>query len=206
MSNLKSKIETLLFLSAKPLSYRKIEQLTAKPLTEVKQVVEEIITEYEVRGIRIMQQKESVQMISSPENSKLAKELIKDEQTGELTKPALETLTIIAYRGPIAKVELDQIRGVNCSLILRNLMIKGLVEAIEDKEKMTTVYNVTFDFMRFLGISKLKDLPDYQRLNNDENLKRLLEIRAQEQKSESLKQEESQKQLITDQESNIKQE
>lgn len=180
MSNLKPKIETLLFLSPKPLSYKKIEQLTAAPLTEVKQAVQELITEYEIRGMKIMQQKESIQMITAPENSRLARELVKDEQTGELTKPALETLTIVAYRGPIAKAELDQIRGVNCSLILRNLMIKGLVEATDDKEKMSLVYNITFDFMRFLGITKLEELPDYQKLNSDENLQRLLEIRTAE--------------------------
>jgi len=59
---------------------------------------------------------------------KLLKILLKDETTGELTKPSIETLTIIAYRGPIAKYELERIRGINCSLILRNLILRGLAE------------------------------------------------------------------------------
>ncbi len=183
MPTLKSKIETLLFLSPKPLSYKKLEQLTVKPLTEVKEAISQLIAEYESKGMQIMQSKESIQMVTAPENAKLAKELVKDEQTGELSKPALETLTIVAYRGPITKAELDQIRGVNCSLILRNLMIKGLVEAKDNKDKMAIVYNVTFDFMRYLGITKIEDLPDYEKLNSDENLQRLLEIRQKETKT-----------------------
>lgn len=174
---LKSAIESLLLASAKPLTIQKLANLTKVPKEEVKEVVKKLIEEYKQRegGILIMRNGNQIQMTTAPSQAKVIKDFLKDEQTGELTRPSLETLTIIAYRGPITKVELDQIRGVNCALILRNLMIKGLVEAEENKKEMVTYYRITFDFMKYLGISDLKELPDYERLNRDKNLEELLD-------------------------------
>jgi len=174
--SLKTKIESLLFVSIRPLSGRKIANLLKAQKKEVDEALEELqrdLTENR-RGIRLMKIGESWQLATAPENSSLIKSYLKDEQTGELTRPALETLTIIAYRGPISKAELDVIRGVNCSLILRNLMIKGLVESIQDEKEMITKYQITFDFLKFLGISKVSELPEYEKLNKDENLEKLL--------------------------------
>lgn len=176
MSELKSQLESLLFVSAHPLSIKKLAQLTERSPEEVEKTLEELLDEYnqEKRGIRLLKIGSKYQMVSCGDNASLVRKYLKDELTGELTKPALETLTIIAYRGPITKAELEQIRGVNCSLILRNLMIKGLVESFEDKEKMVTLYQITFDFLRYLGISSTKELPEYEKLNKDKNLEDLL--------------------------------
>ena len=113
-------------------------------------------------------------MVSSPENASFVSEFIKDETTGELSRPSLETLTIIAYRGPVAKLDLDRIRGVNCSLILRNLLLRGLVEVYEDKERGESIYNVSFDFLRFLGVNKVSELSDYERLHSDNTIDNVL--------------------------------
>lgn len=176
MSKTKSKIESLLFISHKPLSVQKIANLIKEENETVKSAINDLKQQYEEekRGYQIIKVGQSYQMVSSPEHGKIIKEFLKDVQTGELSKPSLETLTIIAYRGPISKAELDMIRGVNCSLILRNLMIKGLVEGKDDKNKMQTAYTITFDFIRHLGITDLNDLPDYQKLNTNENLEKLL--------------------------------
>ena len=120
-----------------------------------------------------------VQMVTAGYNAKLVKDFIKEETTGELTRAALETLTIVAYRGPITRAELEQIRGVNCAVILRHLLIRGLVESIENKKKMQTTYNVTFDFLRFLGLNQQSELPDYDKLNSSESLQRMLEAAKQ---------------------------
>jgi segregation and condensation protein B len=87
-----------------------------------------------------------------------------------LTQPSIETLTIIAYRGPISKAEIEKIRGVNCSLILRNLMIRGLVDFDIDKNNGQELYNVTVDFLQYLGLNTVEDLPDYMRLHQLESL------------------------------------
>jgi segregation and condensation protein B len=116
------------------------------------------------------------QMSTAPDSSKMVKDFLKDEITGELTRPALETLTIVAYRGPISKPDLEQIRGVNCSLILRNLMIKGLVEVKSSDKSGEALYNITFDFMRYLGIKKTSELPDYEKLSKNEILEKVLNL------------------------------
>lgn len=181
--NTKSLLESLLFISGRPMSIGKLAEILKADKNELAQPLEELMQEYNTqdKGVQIIKAGQSYQMVTSPQNSRLIKEYIKSEQTGELTKPSLETLTIIAYRGPITKAELEQIRGVNCSLILRNLMIKGLVEAEEDKEKMATVYNITHDFLRFLGLNRVEELQDFVKLNSDENLRKLLEIQKEGQ-------------------------
>ncbi len=168
---LKDKIESLLFVSSKPLTVKKISDITEKKSDEVKDALEELVTEYDERngGLVILRNNNEFQISTSPDASKLIKEFLKDETFGELTRPSLETLTIVAYRGPLTKAELEQIRGVNCSLILRNLMIRGLVEIQEDK------YVITMDFLRYLGLKSVEDLPGFEKLNSDENLQKLID-------------------------------
>lgn len=180
---LKSKIESLLFISAKPLSVKRLVKLTDEDKKEVKEAVAELIGEYAERqsGLRIVKNGWKYQMTTSPQNAKLVKEFIKDETTGELTKPSLETLSIIVYRAPITKPELEQIRGVNCSLILRNLMIRGMVEQYTDKKNREVYYRPTFDFLRLLGVGEASELPDYKKLNSDENLGKLLNPRMEQE-------------------------
>ena len=174
---MKSKIESLLFISAKPMSIKQLAEIIKKDKKEIEQAGEELVKEYKnnKKGIQIIKNGTKLQMVSSPENAKLIKEFIKDETTGELSRPSLETLTIIAYRSPISKIDLNRIRGVNCSLILRNLLIRGLIEARNDSKKQETYYTVTFDFIRFLGINDIKELPDYERLSKDDTLDRMLD-------------------------------
>lgn len=173
----KNLIESLLFISGKPVSIKKLTEILKKDKKEVIEAAEELINEYNIdeKGIHIQKTATSYQMATSPQATYIIKDFVKAEQTGELTRPSLETLTIVAYRGPITKAELEQIRGVNCSLILRNLLIKGLIESKEDNEKMATVYYITFDFLKYLGLDKVEDLPDFKKLNSDENLKKLIE-------------------------------
>jgi len=175
--DIKSKIESILFISSKSMSIKRLTDLLKIESIKVEQATDELMQDYQKnqRGMQIIKQGARYQMVSSPANAKLAQQFIKDETTGELTQPSLEALTIIAYRGPITRIDLDRIRGVNCALILRNLLLRGLIEAKFDQRKKETYYSVTFDFIRFLGLSQLKDLPDYERLHRDDTLDRMLE-------------------------------
>ncbi|OGF25005.1 SMC-Scp complex subunit ScpB [Candidatus Falkowbacteria bacterium RIFOXYB2_FULL_34_18] len=175
--NIKSKIESLLFISAKPMSVNKLTDLIKKESKEIKKACDELVEDYKKsnQGIQIIKNAAKYQMVSSPENTKLIQEFIKDETTGELSRPSLETLTIIAYRSPVSKIDLDRIRGVNCSLILRNLLLRGLVEVRYDKKKSEDYYSVTLDFIRFLGINDVSELPEYEKLSKDDSVDRMLE-------------------------------
>jgi segregation and condensation protein B len=85
-----------------------------------------------------------------------------------LSKAALEVLSIIAYKGPISRAEIESIRGVNCSFTLRSLMMKGLLERIDNpKDGRGYLYKISFEFMKKLGIENIDKLPDYQELSQD---------------------------------------
>ncbi|MEY4722871.1 MAG: segregation and condensation protein segregation and condensation protein [Candidatus Parcubacteria bacterium] len=183
---LKTKIESLLFIAAKPLTLKRVGEICDASKEEVAAAVEKIAEAYNNadHGIRLLRTGNEVQLSTSPDHAKMVQEYLKDETTGELTKPSLETLTIVAYRGPVTKAELEQIRGVNCSLILRNLLMRGLVEVQGEPHDPSAVFSVTMDFLRFLGVSAVEELPDYDKLRSHENVVRVLEMAAKEKTAE----------------------
>ena len=174
---IKSKIESLLFISAKPMSVVQLADLLKMEKKEIIKSADELLADYKTTqsGVQIIKDGSKYQMVSAPENAKVIQEFIKDETTGELSRPSLEALTIIAYRGPVSKIDLDRIRGVNCALILRNLLLRGLIEVKLDKSKNETYYTATFDFIRFIGLNDIKELPDYDRLHQDDTIDKMLQ-------------------------------
>ncbi|MEA3249157.1 MAG: SMC-Scp complex subunit ScpB [Patescibacteria group bacterium] len=178
---LNAKIESILFVAARPLAIVKLAEICGAKKADITKVVDELAESYSEReaGIRLVRHGESVQMATSEGSAELVREFLKDETTGELTKPSLETLTIVAYRGPMTKAEIEQVRGVNCSLILRNLMMRGLVEAQGEHGNPLTAYSVTMDFLRFLGVSSVEELPEYETLRSNENVMRVLNVGAE---------------------------
>jgi len=181
--SIKSKIESLLFISAKPMAVSQLVDLLKADLPtgqagkkEIIKSADELLADYKTSqaGVQIIKDGSKYQMVSAPANAKIIQEFIKDETTGELSRPSLEALTIIAYRGPVAKIDLDRIRGVNCALILRNLLLRGLIEGKFDKKKNEIYYTATFDFIRFIGLNDIKELPDYKRLHQDDTIDKML--------------------------------
>jgi segregation and condensation protein B len=176
MDNLISKVESLLFISGRPMSSRELAELVKAEVVQVEEAADKLLDDKRASssGVAIVKNGNSYQMVTAPANASLIQEFVKDETTGELSRPSLETLTIIAYRGPVSKTDLDRIRGVNCGMILHNLSMRGLIDARDDKKKDEVYYTATFDFLKFLGLSRLEDLPDYERLHKDDTIDRIL--------------------------------
>ncbi len=172
-----SRIETILFVASKPLGLKKIAKVLGVDEAVVLSSMEELRRKYNHAdsGIMILENDAEWQMVSNPDNREAAENFLKAEVSGELTRPQLETLTVVSYCGPITKPELEQIRGVNCSLILRNLMMRGLVKELEDPTKLMPSYEVTMDYIRHLGLDSLNALPDYDKLHAHEYLTHVLE-------------------------------
>ncbi|MEK7131451.1 MAG: SMC-Scp complex subunit ScpB [Patescibacteria group bacterium] len=166
MSN-KSKIESILFVASKPLSAKKIAAVVKINDKEAVELLKDLQTNYNNAdsGIAILNNGGEWQMVASADNQEVSENFLKSEVSGELTRPQLETLTVVSYCGPITKPELDQIRGVNCSLILRNLMLRGLVKENEDSANLLPAYEITMDYLRHLGLNSLQDLPNYSELH-----------------------------------------
>ena len=177
MSSIKSKIESLLFISAKPMAVSQLASLLKTDKKEIITSADQLLTDYKIgqAGVQIIKAGGKYQMVSAPANAKIIQEFIKDETTGELSRPSLETLTIIAYRWPVTKIDLDRIMGVNCALILRNLLLRGLIEGKFDKNKNETYYTAAFDFIRFIGLNDIKELPDYAKLHQADTINKMLE-------------------------------
>lgn len=164
--NLKSIIEAILFVSDRPVVKKELANLTNVSFEEIDKALEELKNDLEInqRGVCLIVRDDKVQLTTSAEVSLFVKKFLDYELKEELTPAALETLSIISYRGPITKEELDLIRGVNCSIILRHLMVKGLIEEKEENGKK--FYSLTFDFLRWLGLKSEKELPEYEKFHN----------------------------------------
>lgn len=169
-TNLKSIIESLVFVAGKPISIKKLAQITHVPEADILRSLAELKEDYQNRGIDILTRGEEVQMVSSPENALYTKKLLTEELQEDLSRAALETLAIIAYKGPISRHEIEEIRGVNSVYILRNLLIRGLIDRQRSKkDSLSWEYQVSFNFLRHLGIKDIKELPEYEELRKKVN-------------------------------------
>ncbi len=160
--NLKSILESILFSIGEPISIEKLAKILEKNKDLIKKAIEDLENDYEKenRGLQIIKKSEKIQLVSLPKNSKYIEKLIKDELQEDLTPASLETLAIIAYKGPITRVEIEEIRGVNSSFILRNLLIRGLIERKgHPQDARAYIYEISFDFLRKVGLNSTKELP-----------------------------------------------
>ncbi len=162
------KIQTLLLLSHKPIKFKELATVLSVEIKEVKKYITTLRDQFNQpeSGWWVVETNDAVQLVTNPSQADFIESYLEVEQMAELTRPSLEALTIISYNGPIAKSVLDRIRGVNCALILRNLMIKGLIEEINDQGERK--YQVTMDFLKHLGLSDINELPEYDKFNQHE--------------------------------------
>lgn len=175
-ANTLSKVESVLFAAGKPLGLKKLAELAAVTVGDVETALAELQKLYKENGhgLEVIVHQGEAALATHPENSELVRQFLKREELGELTRPQLEALSVIAYRGPVSKAELEQVRGVNCSLILRNLMIRGLVQA-SDEAAPVPRYQVTVDFLSGLGLTSAKELPNFDSLSSNDNLEQFIQ-------------------------------
>ncbi len=160
--NLESKIEAVLFFRGESVSIKKLSSLLDVSEDNIKAGLESLESALSERGIRLMRKDDEVSLGTAPEAGSLIEKITKEELSKDIGKAGLETLSIILYKGPISRREIDYIRGVNSNFILRNLMIRGLVEKVSNpKDQRSFLYKPTFELLAFLGINKLDDLPEF---------------------------------------------
>jgi len=170
-------LEAVLFAAAKPLDIK----VLAKALNTNNETLREAIDvlksqrNVETSGIHLIEQEGKIQLATNPAAAEAVKAFAKEDLGGELTRPSLETLTIIAYRGPLTKPEIEQIRGVNCTLILRNLLIRGLIEEKDDVTKLQPVYSVSLELLRHLGLHEVSELTDFENFHNNAQIDQMIQ-------------------------------
>lgn len=165
--NTEQKIESILLVSPQGVSIKELAKLLRIEKSDVLETIQKLQTIYtEQRGITLQISGEEIRFVTNPACAEIIAQYTKQEMGGELTRPQLETLTVIAYKSPITKSEIEQIRGINCTMILRNLLMRGLI--IEEEGTLESVYTVSLETLSLLGIARVEDLPDYQKLHNEE--------------------------------------
>lgn len=169
-TNLSTLLESILFVSDRPISLKKLSLLMGAPLSDIRECVAFLLERYhpDRSGIVLVQHGDSLLLTTHPDASEMVAGLLSEERSGELTRASLETLAVISYRGPVAKSAIEEIRGVNCTLALRNLSIRGLIETKNDTSGQP-LYAISFDFLKSLGIQKTSQLPQYDTLHSEMN-------------------------------------
>jgi segregation and condensation protein B len=160
-------IQAILFVASKPLSLREIAEAVGTSQRDVADMFETLKAMYNHpdSGVHVLFEDDRIRMATNPEYADAVQGFIKQETDGELTKAQLETLTVVAYQGPVTRPEIERIRGVNCAIILRNLLVRGLLEERGEVDALFPTYIVSFDALAHLGIHSVEELPDYEELH-----------------------------------------
>jgi segregation and condensation protein B len=164
-AKLKSQILSILFVSSKPVSISELSSTLELTEDDIKTVVAEIVADNQKNGIILLANHNKLQLASNPDNSGTVKKFLSLELREKLSDAALETLAVIAYRQPVSKAEIENVRGVNSQYTIRQLLIRGLVEKIgSPTDKRVQHYKTTLEFMQHLGLKDMKDLPDFEEI------------------------------------------
>lgn len=170
---LASVIESLLFVSGDPVSVAqlaRVAEVSEEVVEEALNALEHSLLE-EHRGVFLIRKDHDVLLTSHPDHAMFVERLIRNERESALSRAALETLSIVAYRGPIGRADVDSIRGVNSTMTLRNLLLRGLIERQDNpNDTRSSLYSPSFAFLEMLGLSSRSDLPDFGNLSKDERL------------------------------------
>lgn len=160
---LKRIIETLLFVSEKPLTLERVIEVVGQELDKnfVRTLFEELIAEYQEGAFQIREIAEGYQLCTRPEYGEWIKNLLKIERKTRLSRPSLVTLAIVAYKQPITRIEVEEIRKVDVSGILKGLLEKRLIRIVGRKKVMgkPIMYGTTKEFLEYFGLKELSDLP-----------------------------------------------
>ena len=163
-----SKILAVLFWKAEPVTRRKLCDLLKIKDEDINSAIQIIQNKLQNSGLTLIHDKDEFTLGTDKELSSLIEEITKEEISKELGKAGMETLSIILYQGPLSRADIDYIRGVNSQFILRNLLIRGLVERIESKDDARIfLYKPTLALLAHLGLNKLEDLPDYKKVRDE---------------------------------------
>ncbi|MGH2592486.1 MAG: SMC-Scp complex subunit ScpB [Anaerolineae bacterium] len=157
-------VESLLFVSSEPAPVSRIAEALDVSVEQVEDVLAELKDTSKngaSRGLRIQRRGDKVQLTTRPECAPYVEKFLGLTLTSRLSKPALETLAIVAYQQPVTRPEIEMVRGVNCDGVIQTLLSKGLIEEVARLETAgrPIQYGTTFAFLQHFGLRSLDELP-----------------------------------------------
>ncbi len=161
-------LEALLFVSGEPLSMKDLARLSETNAKEVVAALHSLEERLQERGICLLRHEDTVSLGTAPAATKATERLVKERLESDLSRFSLETLAIILWKGRVSRASIDYIRGVNSTFSLRTLLIRGLIQREQDsRDARVYLYSPTMDLLRHLGVSSLKDLPEFESMQNE---------------------------------------
>jgi segregation and condensation protein B len=184
-STQKGIIEAMLFVSGEPLSLKELAlHLEASP-KYVEEVLDELIEDYkqEERGIKLIRINGEYQLVTKNEYSDYIQKLLKKNKRQSLSQASLESLAIVAYKQPITRIDIDEIRGVKSDSAISRLMDKELIKEVGRLEVpgRPILYSTTEEFLRQFGLHDLKELPSLDIFSIEEEFEDESELEFDEQ-------------------------
>jgi segregation and condensation protein B len=166
---LKSLLESLLFVADRAVAVEDLATTLDVSNDDIESALQALEADYQARGIRLQRKGDSLQLVSAPEAGPHIERFLGLEISGRLSGAALETLSIVAYRQPVTRTQVEAIRGVNSDSVLRTLVRRGLLEQVGRAQTAghPILYGTTFEFLEQFGLVKLGDLPDWQELERE---------------------------------------
>lgn len=161
-------LESILFFKGGAVKRTELAAAAHVSAHDVEGALIELKTELEGRGVRLILDGDSVALATAPESETAIAEMRRAELEGPVGRAGLETLAVIIYRGPVSRADIEYIRGVNVSSMLRSLLIRGLIERIDNpKDKRSFLYRTTVDLPAYLGVSSVEELPGFAGVRAD---------------------------------------
>lgn len=167
MSLLSNQIESILFVSGKEIEESFIKEKLNASNKDFDKAIAELSAKYSGEsGIHLLRFNKKIQFATNPAYSNEVEAVLNPIKEKELTNAMLETLAIIAYKQPVTRLEVEDIRAVDCTYSVQNLVRLGLVEVVGRKETIgkPLLFATTDDFLKRFSISDVTDLPDYETL------------------------------------------
>jgi segregation and condensation protein B len=154
-------VESLLFVAPEPVKITTLADALEESAERIEQALSELMEDQAARGVRAQRLGERVQMVTAPEAAAAIERFLGLDLVTKLSPAALEALAIIAYKQPVTRAQIDELRGVASDGVLRTLIHRNLVEQGERLEQAGRPFQfrTTFDFLQHFGLQSLEDLP-----------------------------------------------
>ncbi len=158
-------IEAFLFWKGEPVTVRELSRSLNLALEIVEESLVVLADQHDGRGIVLVRYGDKVTLGTHPDTGEVIEQLTREELSKDLGKSALETLAIILYQGPVKRSQIDYVRGVNSQFILRNLLMRGLIDRVQDEQdERVFVYSPSLELLTHLGVTHVKELPDFEKV------------------------------------------
>lgn len=157
-------IEAILLVAEKPVSAKELSSVCGAMYADVQKIMVQLIEDYKDRGIKILRKGDYYSLVTDPESAEAVARFLNEELRHDLSEAALEALSIITYKQPVTRVEIEEIRGVASDQLLRNLLIRGLIQEIGRKESpgRPILYGTTMEFLQYFGLNDESELPEFE--------------------------------------------